>query len=285
MARAGIDYVDYGEIVGLHGNQLPGDPSINIDVQWPGGVVFNLNTKDVKRANYFSQQVLDYDFLPRFTFVLLPNNHTNGLQSGSWTPEYMVSDNDEGTGRIVDAVSKSRFWSSSIIFIVEDDPSDGYDHIEAHRSTLVVVSPWVRRNFTAHTHYDVPSMWRTIEMLLGLPPESQETATAAPMFDIFATEPDYTPYDAIPGKVPETKNARSRLGDLSATLDFSGPDRAPGLGRILWQYRMGTTPPAPPRPEEKWLEGQRVRFNVLGGFQRHTPDGKVVQARDDDDDD
>jgi hypothetical protein len=285
MARAGIDYIDYGEIVGVAGNLMPGDSKLNTDVAWPGGVVFNLITKDVKRAQYFATQLTDYDFLPKFNFVLLPNNHTNGLSAGSWTPEYMVSDNDEGTGRIVDAISKSHYWPTSIIFIIEDDPSDGYDHVEAHRSTLVVVSPWVKRHYTVHTHYDVPSLWRTIELLLGLPPESQQTAEASPMFDIFATEPDYTPYDFLPGTVPEAKNAKSRLGDLSAKLDFSGPDRAPGLGRILWQYLKGTEPPAPPRPEEKWFEEERVRFNVLGGFRPHAPDGKVVPAGDDDDDD
>ena len=93
--------------------------------------------------------------------------------------EYMVSDNDEGTGRIVESLSHSPWWPTTIVFIIEDDPANGFDHVEAHRSTLVVASPWVKRGFMAHSHYDYASLWRTIEHLLGVPPLSQNTATAA----------------------------------------------------------------------------------------------------------
>jgi hypothetical protein len=239
LGRAGIEYVNYGEIVGIAGGGAGDDP-VELDPQWPGGLVFNLDSKDVDKAIYFASRVQDEGFLPTFSFVLLPNNHTKGLDPGAWTPEYMVADNDEGTGRIVDAISHSRFWPYTVIFIIEDDPQDGADHVEAHRSTFVAVSPWVRRGFTVKTHYDIPSVWRTIELLVGMTPRSQSTASAAPMFDIWATEPDYTPYEFISSNIPESTNSMTRP---RSGMDFTTLDNAPGLGRVLWQHMKGE--PAP----------------------------------------
>src|SRR5262249_43820348 len=100
LARRGIDYIDYGEIVGLKGNTSPDDATLNWDINWPGGLYFNLDSKDVDKAKYFAERVQKFDFLPRFSYVMLPNNHTSGLAPGAWTPEYMVADNDEATGRV-----------------------------------------------------------------------------------------------------------------------------------------------------------------------------------------
>jgi hypothetical protein len=241
LARRGIDYIDYGEIVGLKGGTRPDDAPLNWDINWPGGLVFNLGSKDVDKAKYFADKVQKLDFLPRFSYVMLPNNHTSGLEPGAWTPEYMIADNDEATGRVVDAVSHSRFWRSTVIFIIEDDPSDGYDHIEAHRSTLVVAGPWIKRGYTTSMHYDDPALWRTIELLLGVPPKSQQTATAPAMWDVFATSPDDTPYTFIPANVPEARNP-ARAAPAKA-MDFSAVDRAEGLGPLLWRHVKGTEPP------------------------------------------
>jgi YVTN family beta-propeller protein len=238
LEAAGVDYIDYGEIVGF------GAGEVAIDVLWPGGLAFNLETRDRSKADYFRTQV-EAGILRRFTYMLLPNNHTVGLQPDAWTPEFMVADNDEATGIVVDALSHSPYWGSTAIFIIEDDPQDGADHVEAHRSTLVVVSPWVRHGAVVSSHYDMASLWRTIELLLGLPPQSQSTAGAAPMLDLWASEPDLTPYEYIPSNLPEEFNpaATTRLAELSARLDFTTIDNAPGLGRILWEHMKGE--PAP----------------------------------------
>jgi YVTN family beta-propeller protein len=238
LAGAGVDYIDYGEIVGF------GAGEVNVDVQWPGGLAFNLESRDRGKAEYVRTQI-EAAVLHRFTYMLLPNNHTEGLTPGKWTPEFMVADNDEATGMVVDAISHSPYWPTTAIFIIEDDPQDGADHVEAHRSTLVVVSPWVRHGAVVSSHYDNASLWRTIELLLGLPPQSQTTAGAAPMFDLWATEPDLTPYDHVPSNVPEAFNpaVATRLAELSARLDFTTIDNAPGLGRILWEHMKGE--PAP----------------------------------------
>ena len=239
LDRAGVDYVDYGEIVGF------GAGNVAIDVLWPGGLAFNLESRDRDKAEYFKSQV-EGGILHRFTYMLLPNNHTEGLSPGKWTPEFMVADNDEATGIVIDALSHSPYWASTAVFIIEDDPQDGADHVEAHRSTLVVVSPWVRHGAVVSTHYDMASLWRTIELLLGLPPQSQTTDGAAPMLDLWATEPDLTPFEHVPSNVAEEFNpevASSRLAALSARMDFTTLDNAPGLGRILWEHMKGE--PAP----------------------------------------
>jgi hypothetical protein len=216
---------------------------------------------------------------------MLPNNHTQGMAPGKWTPEYMVADNDEGTGRIVDAISHSPFWYTTAIFIIEDDPSDGADHVEAHRSTLLLVSPWAKHQHTTKVHYDVPSMWRTIELLLGLPPESQQTADAAPMFDAFTTTPDYTTrYTFIPSNIAEATNPMkpTRLSIRSAQMDFSTVDNAPELGQVLWEHRMHT--PAPFLGHTPFGLDRPERFNVLGG-QWHKKGAPAAPVKDDDDDD
>src|SRR5262249_18511998 len=90
LARAGIKYTDYGEIIGTAGGR-PGDPQVTADPYWPGGVLFNLSTKDVDKAKYFADELTMFHHLDRFTYMLLPNNHTSGTDPGQWTPEYMIS--------------------------------------------------------------------------------------------------------------------------------------------------------------------------------------------------
>jgi phospholipase C len=242
LERNHVDYIDYGEIVGTAGNTQPDDKPLRIDTAWPGGLFFNLSSTDVSKASYFADQVQKLDRLPRFAYVMLPNNHTSGLEPGAWTMEYMIAENDEATGRVVDALSHSRFWRSTVVFIIEDDPADGYDHVEAHRSTLVVAGPWVKHGYVTGVHYDVPALWRTMELLLGLPPRSQQTATAPAMWDIFATTPDDTPYTFIPANIPEARNPTT-TAKPSREMDFSAVDRAQGLGALMWRHMKGTEPP------------------------------------------
>src|SRR6185503_13303419 len=130
--------MSFAQLVGAAG-QRPGDPPMRFDPLYPGSIRFDigLSNKDVEKADYLRKRIVEQEHLEQFSYVLFPNNHTYGLQPGKWTPEYMVANNDEATGRLVDAISHSRFWPTTAIFIIEDDPADGYDHVEAHRSTLV----------------------------------------------------------------------------------------------------------------------------------------------------
>ena len=108
----------------------------------------------------------------------------------------MVADNDLALGRIVEAVSKSKFWPETCIFVVEDDPQNGFDHVDGHRTVALVISPYTKRKFVDHTNYNQTGMVKTIELILGLPPMNQLDLSATPMRDCFQDKPDLTPYDA-----------------------------------------------------------------------------------------
>src|SRR5262249_38081534 len=155
---------NYGEVVNTTG-------AVHLfDNSYPG-VIFDLGEKDVAKAQFVIDNINDPTFmLERFTYMSLPNDHTYGTASGKPTPQSMVADNDEATGRLIDALSHSNYWASSIVFVVEDDPSDGGDHVEGHRSPCVVMSPWVKHGYVSSVHYDDPALWATLNLLLGVKP-------------------------------------------------------------------------------------------------------------------
>jgi hypothetical protein len=232
-----VDFVNYGEAVGtpMHGLEL-------LDQEFPG-LIYNLGELDVTKAAYVAGRIED-GFMPTFTFLLLPNNHTHGSDPGQLTPESMVADNDQATGMVVDAISHSPFWPRTAIFIVEDDALQGGDHVEVHRSICLVVSPWAKRGHTVHVHHDMAALWKTIFLILGLPPMGLFDANAAAMYDAFTDTPDDTPYTYLDRNVPEEYNPVNayRMWD-SLHMDFSKPDQARGLPRLLWEYMTGTEPP------------------------------------------
>jgi hypothetical protein len=167
----------------------------------------------------------------------------------------MVADNDEATGRFVDALSHSSYWATSAVFLIEDDPSDGGDHVELHRSPCLVISPWAKRGYTSSVHYDVPAMWHSITLLLGVDSMNQRDANAPAMYDVFSTKADTEAYTFIPRKIPSDVNpSDAPLADESKRIDFSRPDTAP-LGRILWKAVHGkdAEPPWGSKPVVKFV--------------------------------
>jgi hypothetical protein len=163
-----------------------------------------------------------------------------------------VASNDLALGQIVEAVTHSKFWSSTAIFVSQDDAQNGPDHVDAHRSVGLVLSPFVKEGFVDHTHYTTASMVRTIELILGLPPLSQYDRAAAPMLRMFQAKPRAWTYTALPAKIDLSalNPMTGKLGDASRRLDFSGPDRADpdALNAILWAaLRPGEPMPAPVR--------------------------------------
>ena len=142
------------------------------------------------------------DSFPNLMMMSLPNNHTSGTQEGYPTPRAMVADNDLALGRIVEAVSKSRFWKETVIFVIEDDPQNGLDHVDGHRTIAFCISPYTKRGEVISTHYNQNSILRTIQLILGLPPMTQFDLIAEPMTDCFVNEPDLMPYEAVPNIIP-----------------------------------------------------------------------------------
>jgi YVTN family beta-propeller protein len=213
---------------------------------------------DILRAENFINELKETeakegDQLPELLMVALPNDHTGGTRQGLPTPRAMVADNDLALGRIVEAVTRSKFWESTVIFVVEDDSQDGWDHVSAYRTVSLVISPWSRLKTTDHNYYNQPSMVRTIELILGLPPMNIQDAIAKPMFTCFGTKKDLTPYTAVPNLIPidEMNPALSSLSGKalyyarkSHLPEFDGVDTGSDdlMNRILWFSAKGNIP-------------------------------------------
>jgi DNA-binding beta-propeller fold protein YncE len=230
---AGVPYHNYGEITNT------GDAKTLADPGFPG-IYFNTNISDVDKVDYvLGNLTAPHATLEPFTYFLLPNDHTNGTAMGKQTPQSMIADNDEATGRFIDGLSRMPWWKSSIVFVVEDDPGVLPDHVEGHRSILLVASPWVKRGYRTSTNFDLGSVYATIELIIGVGPMNLNDAHAAPLYELFTTQPDYTPYTYVPRKTPVAYNgADAPMAAESAKIDFSRPDQA-DLTRILWKAVHG----------------------------------------------
>jgi len=191
------------------------------------------------------------DNLPGLEFLRLANDHTRGTTPGQPSAPAYVAENDAALGQIVDIVSHSAVWSSTAIFVVEDDAQNGPDHVDAHRTEALVISPYTAHaaTFVDHTLYDTAAMLRTMELILGLRPLSQFDAEAVPMWRDFNATPDAAPYTTIAASIPTTSlNTPATYGALeSAAMDFSHEDRAPAgrLNHILWHAIKGIQAPYP----------------------------------------
>ncbi len=187
--------------------------------------------------------------LPRFMIMSLGEDHTRGTTPGAFTPEASVASNDIGLGKIVEAASKSRFWKEMAIFVIEDDAQNGPDHVDAHRTVGLVISPYVKRGVVDSTLYTTASMIRTMELILGLPPLTQYDAGATPMFNCFGPTPQVVAYEPRTPKVNvEARNPKNAPGaQASARMDWDEYDRIPEdtLNRILWRAAKGPDVPYP----------------------------------------
>lgn len=218
----------------------------------------NQEFSDAMRADALIKELKDYealpgDQLPELMVVALPNDHTAGTRPGYPTPRAYVADNDYALGLIVEAFSKSRFWENTVIFVLEDDSQGGFDHVSAYRTVSLVISPYSRLKTVNHTYYTQPSMVRTIEQILGLPPMNIQDAIANPMTDCFTSIPDMTPYVAVPNKIPidemnppltSLTGKALHYAKESMRPEFKGVDTGNDdlLNRILWYAAKGNTP-------------------------------------------
>lgn len=240
LADHGVDLRIFGEIVGLFAPLAGGGSVVRLsDPTWPGGPATNYSVEDVVKARHFIARTIEADRLPAFSFVLLPNDHTNGTDPGRPTPESMVADNDLAMGLIIEALAASPYWRKSLVLVVQDDTQGCEDHVDGHRSFLLAVGPWVRRRHVSHVHGSFLSIFATLERIFGVPPIGRPDASAMPLWDCFTGEPDFTPYRARPRTFPPELNPDDAPGAAqSARMDWRSPDRNPGLGVILDSYRL-----------------------------------------------
>jgi hypothetical protein len=224
--------------------------------EYPG---WNMKIPDVLRMDIFLKELEKYEKtngLPNFVIVYLPHDHTSGTSPGFPTPRACVADNDLALGRLVEGISKSKFWPKTCIFVNEDDPQNGFDHVDGHRSICLVISPYTKRGALVSSFYNQTSVLHTMELILGLPPMNQLDSMAPVMRDCFTQKPNLTPYTAMPNRIP-LNEMNKQLGRLNSEQQhwarksmeqnfdvIDGPDDDT-LNQILWSWAKGTDTPYP----------------------------------------
>ncbi len=252
-ARTGVSYRVYGEFTEFA--KFPSRetmPSLKGHVA-PGYRGYDLAVQDQTRIDEWLAEFREFDrrgTLPQLTIMRLPNDHTAATRPGYPTPQAMVADNDLALGRLVDAVSHSRYAADTVIFAVEDDAQNGPDHVDAHRTVALVAGPYVRRGTVDHASYSTVSLLRTIELILGIPPLTQFDAAAQPMLGAFSDRAERFEYRAASPRQPlSAVNPPTGPGaDESLRLPIDEADEIPPavLNRILWRAIKGESPmPAP----------------------------------------
>jgi DNA-binding beta-propeller fold protein YncE len=262
--RADVSVRSYGEFAVDKGGG-PKEPNGKVEgpYEGAGGALigrvapdyppFDLEIPDARRVDAWLQEFREFEQrgdLPRLSIFHLPADHTAGARPGYPTPRAMIAENDQALGRIVEAISKSRYWKDSAIFVVEDDAQSGPDHVDAHRTVALVASPYARRGAVDSTMYSTASMLRTIELILGLLPMSQYDAAAAPMYGAFQATPDLAPFTRREPRISldEMNGANAWGAAASLAMNLEVPDRAPdlALNEILWKSVRGADSSMPP---------------------------------------
>ena len=180
--------------------------------------------------------------MPALEIVRLPNDHTSGATAGKPTPRAHVADNDLALGRMIAGLSRSPFWKSTVVFVLEDDAQNGPDHVDSHRSPLLVISPWSRPG-AFHRFTNTTDVIETMEDILHLGSLSHFDHFGRPLDDIWATEPDLRPYEMhVPAVNLEEKNAAATRGAIeSLRLKLGGEDESDDddFSEILWHAVKG----------------------------------------------
>ncbi|HEX5473632.1 MAG TPA: bifunctional YncE family protein/alkaline phosphatase family protein [Vicinamibacterales bacterium] len=253
--RAGLTVRSYGEFASwkTKGGEVTATvPGLEGKVS-PEYPPFDLSIPDQQRADVWTAEFTKFEQsgdLPRLSIIRLGNDHTSGTSPGLPTPRADIADNDLALGRIVETITHSRFWKESAIFVLEDDAQNGPDHVDAHRSILYVISPFVRRHAVDSTLYTTSGVLRTMELILGLPPMSQYDASATPLYNAFQPTPDTAAFTHLPARVPldEKNDWQSPGAAASLRMNLREADLAPELelNQIIWQSVRGAGAVMPP---------------------------------------
>jgi len=250
--RAGVSYRTYGEFADDYKANIP----VLENHFCPYYTSWDQKVRDTTRANQWKRDfdsLVAANALPQMNTLRIINDHTEGMSKGRPTPFAHVADNDWGVGMFVDYLSHSKVWNESVVFILEDDAQNGPDHVDAHRSPVYVVGPYVKRNFVDHTPYTTTGVLRTMELILGIAPMSQYDAAATPLWRCFTANPNFAAFTSVPAQVDitEKNTAWNELSQRSANFDLSKEDRVPDLefSEVIWKGVKGlnSVMPAPRR--------------------------------------
>jgi hypothetical protein len=228
--RKGLTFRTYGEMASFTSSR-ESEPEVKAEGSLKGHVSLDWlaakakGGRDPEKAAVFIRELHQAETSgdwPHFMVMSLGEDHTSGFSPRAFTPTAQVASNDQALGQIVEAISHSRFWNDTAIFVIEDDAQNGPDHVDAHRTVGLVISPWVKRAVVDSTMYTTSSMVRTMEIILGLEPMTQFDAVATPMYYAFTTQPVFDPINNLPPQVDVTaRNASNTpLAQASMKLDF-----------------------------------------------------------------
>jgi YVTN family beta-propeller protein len=219
-------------------------PSLNkiLDPWFPN---FQLNIPDQYRVDmwepiFAKQQKTGR--LPKLSFMWLMTDHTAGVGSGDPIPVAENADNDLAVGRVVDEISHSRFWSSTAIFVLEDDPQNGVDHVDGHHSVLWTIGPYAKKGVD-NQYYTQIDVVRTIEQILGITPMNQMDHSAIPMYNAFTAKPNFAPFNHLAERIPLTlgapgfKSAITR-GPLAGTGSVPASETKVYAAWVAWSKRQ-----------------------------------------------
>jgi DNA-binding beta-propeller fold protein YncE/phospholipase C len=250
---AGVSYRSYGEFVqnGTGPDQPTHTRVKNLEGHFdPLYHSFDLGYSDLKRADRFISDLNEFENkgdMPRLQIVRLGNDHTHGVTLGTRTPAAYVAENDAAVGKVVDAVSHSKFWPTTAIFIIEDDSQNGPDHVDAHRTEALVISPYTKHGAVDSTLYSTTSMLRTMELILGLQPMTQFDAAASPMYNSFQAQPDAAAYVALAAitDLHATNDASAWGGKMK--FNFAKEDENDDIkfNEVIWRSVRGADHPMP----------------------------------------
>jgi len=225
----------------------------------PDSPGWNMRIPDQIRADVFLKEFREAEAKgswPNLVIIFLPSDHTSGTRPGNPTPRAQVADNDLAVGRIVEAISNSQFWPKTCIFVIEDDPQNGFDHVDGHRSLCLVVSPYTKRGAVVSRFYNQTSVLHTMERMLGIPPMNQMDALSPLMTHCFTAKPNFKPYTCLPNNIPldemnkptaQLQGAELYWAEKSLEQSLEEVDQADEdtMNRIIWHSVKGVDAPYP----------------------------------------
>lgn len=268
-----------GEIVGQP--ETTPDGYNPVDIGYPGGPFQTISYPDTEKACYVAGRARVLCDLNPFVYMTLPNDHGAGLDPFVPTPSLMIAVNDVATGMLVDAISHSPIWKSSLIIITEDDPQQGGDHIDYHRVPFVMISPWVKRGYVSKTHMTVAGAFKMFAHIYGLPYPNVQAEHAAIPYDFFTSTPDYTPYEYIPRQWPLECGTQATAAErrLTASWDYEQVDAQPGIDEQVVRWLKGEQlTELPPDLDAAVTERERRRELVRGKYAPQSHGGSEAPA-------
>ncbi len=252
----GLSFRTYGEFV-WHDRDHPGKFKANLKRLQPFTCTtfpcFDLSIPDTVRVQRFIadfDSLLAHNAVPDLSIIRLPNDHTAGTAPDLPTVPAMVAENDYALGLFIEYLSHTPIWKNSVVFVLEDDAQNGSDHIDAHRSVLLAIGPYVKRHFVDHTMYSTSSVIKTMELILGLKPMTQFDLSATPLLNAFTDQADTSVYTHIRPAVDmaemNTKDmyGAARCEEFNLAVEDAIPDVE--FSEIIWKAVKGKDSPMPP---------------------------------------